>query len=292
MDLRGRLSPLPVEPRHYVQPRLSPDGTRIATILRDLQSVDLWLYDLRRGAWTPLTEDADVQGFAWSPDGTELVVADPAHMFVQAARAGAPARDVVRSGGARLLPSSWSRVGQVALVTGLDSARLDIETMTLRDPARRVMPFSAHKAHEAFAEFSPDGRWLAYASGESGQDEVYVRPSAGEGDRVQVSTGGGSNPIWRRDGREILFAARRGGGPGILIQAVRIETHSNRLTVGPARAVLTLPDVDLGLSANGWDVAPDGTRFLVSVRVPGDPDPPVTHVEFVQHFGTRLPSAR
>jgi len=292
MDLRGHLSPLPVEPRHYVQPRLSPDGTRIATIVRNLESVDLWLYDLRRGAWTPLTEDADAQGFAWSPDGTELVVADPARTFVQAARAGAPARDVVRSDGARLLPSSWSRVGQVAFLTGLDSARLDIETITLRDPARRVMPFATHKAHEAFAEFSPDGRWIAYASGESGQDEVYVRPSADEGDRVQVSTGGGSNPIWRRDGREILFAARRGGGPGILLQAAPIDARPGGLAVGPTRTVLTLPDVELGLAVNGWDVASDGRRFLVAVHVRGDADPPVTHAEFVKHFGTRLPSAR
>jgi serine/threonine-protein kinase len=288
MGLDGRVTPLPVEPRHYLQPRLSPDGTRIATIVRDLASVDLWLYDLRRSAWTPLTEDADVQGFAWSPDGRELVLADRRRAGVLAARAGAPVRELVRTEGVHLLPSSWSPGGQVALVTGRDAAHLDVALLGLRDPVPALSAISARTAVESFAEHSPDGRWLAYVSAESRQDEVYVRPAAGPGERTRVSVGGGSNPLWRPDGRAIYFATRRGGGAGVLLQAADVEPRGDALRVGPARAVLTLPDVELGRATNGWDITPDGTRFLVVLRAPAEAPPELTRAEYRPGFGTVL----
>jgi serine/threonine-protein kinase len=301
VDARGRVELLPVEPRHYVQPRLSPDGTRIATIVRDLASVDLWLYDLRRSAWTALTEDADVQGAAWSPDGRELVVATPGDVVVRAARAASPGRPIARLDGRAARPSSWSRAGQVAVLTGRDSAHLRIACLgteaTPPGGARGTVPVllgapdppvarRRRGATERFAEFSPDGRWLAFASDESGRDEVYVR-SAGSGDTtaVQVSDGGGSHPLWRREGLTLYYASRPAHAPGALLRAVPLVVDGATLRAGPPRTVTALPDADLGSDVNGWDVSLDGTRFLMALAAQDRVPVLTTHVEYLLDFG-------
>jgi hypothetical protein len=105
-----------------------------------------------------------------------------------------------------------------------------------------------------------------------------------------VSAGGGANPLWRRDGREIAYATRRGGGAGAWLEASAVAARDGTLRAAPARPLCPLPDVRLGEAANDWDVTPEVTRFLVLQPVPRAALPAPSHVELVQHAGALLRS--
>ena len=137
-------------------------------------------------------------------------------------------------------------------------------------------------------EFSPDGRWIAYVSNESGAQEVYVKPYPGPGEKIRISTDGGSQPIWTANGTELLYT----GGTGINNEerffsvAIRslspFRTDAPRLLfeAGPGEYEGTIP-------VRGWDVSADGQRFLLR-RPIGSADPPVTRIHVVQNWFEEL----
>ena len=164
------------------------------------------------------------------------------------------------------------------------SVNRDIWTLTLGDFAPAARPFLVSDSDESSAELCPDGRYLAYGSNQSGRSEVYVQPFPGPGRRELVSTDGGGQPVWARNGRELFYRAP-GAGPMLRMMAVDV-TLGNVFTAGRPRVLwqgmrARYPG---GTGGRTYDVAPDGRRFLMIQQRDSVPQPPVTHVVLVQNW--------
>jgi WD40-like Beta Propeller Repeat len=242
-------------------PRFSPDGRRVAygAFGAGRQTSDLWVTDLDVGTTRRLTDDdADANDPQWSPDGTTIAYS-----------ARAPGgKDVMlrplTRGGGRVLaarngtqfPSDWLRDGSALLVTeeaGPD--RHDILVQPADGSAAR--PYAATPADEKAARISPDGRWVAYTSDESGRAEVYLDSYPRPGRRIAISSGGGADPVWRGDGRELYYWR-----DGALV-AVRLgASESGAPPVSGVQTVLFRAPYQIGVSTM-YDVSPDGERFVI-----------------------------
>jgi serine/threonine-protein kinase len=255
VDRQGREEALGAPLRAYVYPRISPDGTRVALDIRDQQN-DIWVWDLGLNR-EPL----------WSPDGRRILFsaqrADGGggeNVFWQAADgSGAPER--LTEGPGTRLPRAISPDGLRVLLTPA-AEPYDI-TVAVRESTTRVEPLlNADTYNEQNPDISPDGRWVAYSSNESGRDEVYVRPfpdvTAG---RWQISTDGGATPRWARDGRELFYWVGGTGAGNGRIMSVSIRT-TPALASGTPQLVVEGPYLR-PQQGRSFDVTPDGRRFLV-----------------------------
>jgi Tol biopolymer transport system component len=248
-------------------PRFSPDGRRVAygAIAPGMDAHDLWVTDLAAGTTLRLTTDGNNNNDAqWSPDGTSIAYsADASGATDLFARplGGPPARPLTRRPGFQF-PQDWFRDGHAVLfvdvqATGAQAGNQDIWVQpTNGGPAR---PYVATPAKELGARVSPDGRWVAYTSNETGRDEVYVQSYPTPGRRTLVSASGGIHPAWRGDGRELyywhaerLIAVQLEGGAAGDAPAVR------------GRTPLFEAPYPGGVTAM-YDVSPDGTRFVLAV---------------------------
>jgi Tol biopolymer transport system component len=200
-----------VIPSHgrFAQVRLSPDESRAAVVMPDPENGgrDIWVVTLADGGITRVTSHPSADWFpAWSPDGSEIIFAserDDSFTFYAAASAGGGSeRQVYRSPTANLVaPTDWSRDGKFVLFHSYP--RGDVGVLPLATPEAPV-PLITSPYTDWVASFSPDGRWVAYVSDQSGQSDVYVR-AIDQPERHRVSVGGGVQPRWRRDGREVFF---------------------------------------------------------------------------------------
>ena len=204
VDRQGQEEPIPAPARPYVYPRLSPDGTKIAVDIRD-QENDIWVWDVARTLLTRLTLGAGLDRRpVWTPNGQRIVFSSQqeggTHLFWQAAD-GTGVVELLAESANSQFPTSFSPDG--ARLVFADSAS-DIAVLTLADE-RQMAPLIQTTFIERNGEISPDGRWLAYQSNESGQEEIYVRPFPDvDAGRWPVSTGGGSRPLWARSGEELF----------------------------------------------------------------------------------------
>jgi serine/threonine-protein kinase len=257
-----------LSPRNYgVGPsemRTSPDGTRVAvTIFSDDvlnlgggPASEVWTGEINRGTLTRLSNTGQATSPVWSPNGQRVCYDSGSEVFCQAADGRSAAHALFKVDGlrnTRLLSAETSMV----LETQGPKTKDDITIATIGPPVEtRPLLNSVHS--ETAPAVSPDGRWLAYASDESGRAEVYVRPFP-EVDRGlwPISTGGGSEPRWAPNGRELFFTVRTGGWttPGVLM-SVPVKLGST-FVAGQPTAVWKIP---AGASV-AYDVAPDG-RFL------------------------------
>ena len=246
VDRQGGAEALPAPPRPYSRPRLSPDGQRVAV---DIEG-DIWVYDIPRGTLTRLTFDGSNSTPAWTPDGKRLAFsstrAGPASLFWKLADGSGEAERLTTSEGQGHHIESFSPDGKVlafhAHHTGQDIWVLPLEG------ERKPRPFLQTPAEEWGSEFSPDGRWLAYMSNESGRNEIYVQPFPGPAGKFQISTEGGSFPVWARNGE--LFYRN-----GDKMMAVDITT-SPSFTAGNARLLFEG-------QYQSYDVTADAERFLM-----------------------------
>ena len=251
--------------------RLSPDGTRLAvTISDDNGNADIWALDLGRGIKTRLTV-APIPRFnpAWSPDGRQIAYDSNQTGIRQLYRVdagGASREEQLSSGPNNKGLSDWSRDGHSLLYQDLDPKKgFDIGVLPLdgeRKPLVLKTPFS-----KLLAKFSPDGKWIAYLSGESGRREVYLRAFPVSGDQWQVSSQGGDLPRWRADGKELYYlepASNSIMAAGIRIVGASIQTDA-------PRRLFAIPAVPGGGS---YDVTADGQRFIVFQPV-NSPEGPV-----------------
>ena len=269
VDRQGRETPVPAPARAFVSPRISPDGTRVVVNTYDQES-DLWVWDLARKTFTRLTFDPGIDlNPIWTADGRRVLFAsNRAGAYNPCVRAADGTGTEVRltTSTNPTYPLSITRDGAFVLglefrsSTGYDLVRLPFEGSAASSGTgtAAVATLLATRAAELDPEVSPDGKFVAYQSDESGRFEIYVRPypQVSNG-RWQVSTGGGTMPVWTRDGRELIYldAATR-------LTAVSVETTASTFHVGtPTTLVSTAyatPD-----SPRSYDVSPDGQQFLM-----------------------------
>ena len=251
----------------YNDLRLSPDGKRVAVSLYDQKNrnTDIWLYELDRDLWTRFTFDPATERWPnWSPDGSTILFAsDRTKRFdlFQRASSGEGSEEVILGTDLLKYPSDWSRDGKFVAYSASDpKTGDDIWIMpTSAKEERKPFLFLQTPANESRAAFSPDGRWIAYQSDESGNTEIYVRPFPGPGGKWQVSTNGGNRPRWRGDGKELFFQA----GTADRIMAAEIRLGPTTVDVGAERSLFPMRPFTGG-RRDVYDVTPDGKRFLVA----------------------------
>jgi serine/threonine protein kinase/dipeptidyl aminopeptidase/acylaminoacyl peptidase len=218
LDRQGAEKPLPLPAAHYTRPCLSPDGKTLALMKCDGYSCKLFLYDLERNVLSPLTsEPGRFLNPVWSPDGRRLAysgfaVGAPTLFVKNADGSGQPQRLTnapTETREAAEFPNSWSPDGRTIayiLVSRLMTGKGERDVWLVSpDGKQKPRPWLESPYAETAAAFSPDGRWMAYVSDESGRKEVYVRPFTGAGGRIKISSEGGAEPVWTRGGRELLY---------------------------------------------------------------------------------------
>ncbi|HEU5248358.1 MAG TPA: protein kinase, partial [Thermoanaerobaculia bacterium] len=218
LDREGVEKPLPLPDAYYNHPRLSPDGRTLALVKCDGPSCKLFLYDLERDVLTPLTsEPGRFFNPVWSPDGRRLAysgfaVGAPTLYVKNTDGSGQPRRLTSAPTEMREVaefPDSWSPDGRTIayiLVSRIVTGKGERDVWLVSpDGKGKARPWLESPYAESAAALSPDGRWMAYVSDESGRKEVYVRPFPGAGGRIKISSEGGAEPVWTRQGRELLY---------------------------------------------------------------------------------------
>ncbi|HEX9800227.1 MAG TPA: protein kinase [Thermoanaerobaculia bacterium] len=260
----------------YEHVRLAPDGRRAVVELQDPQRgmSELWIVDLPRNVASRVdATGSDVILPVWSPGGERLVYcrAAGAPPFLHTRPLDGGAEEVlVPSNGSLQCPSDWSTDGRFLLFTERHAiTKMDIWMLAFGE--RRETELVLRTAFPEYqARFSPDGRWIAYVSEESGRPEIYLQRFPGPGRRVRVSTDGGSSPRWRRDGRELFYESSDGD-----VMAVVVELGEDA-EVGTPTPLFALGPVDNDVIER-FDVSADGQRFLV-IALEGDASPAATVV--------------
>jgi len=211
LDRSGKMRPLLAGPGGYAGIRFSPEGGRLALVLDERRRTSVWTYDLERNTMSRMLAIPDLTGFpVWTPDGERFVFASADGMFWT--KSDGSGERIRLTNGTGQFPTSFTPDGtRLAFIVQSDRADSDIWTVALESnntnhlQARTPALFLGTPADEDNPQFSPDGRWLAYESNESGMFEIYVRPFSGSSGKFQISSGGGQLPIWSRNGRELFF---------------------------------------------------------------------------------------
>jgi Tol biopolymer transport system component len=294
VDRQGTKQALAAPPRPYYVPRLSPDGQHVAVSTDEVRQV--WSYDIARGALSPVTADGRSGYGIFAPDGKRVVFRSTAagaeeNLYWNSAD-GSGTVERLTTSARNQTPGSWSPDGtMVAFVEEGDPQgsfffQFDIWVLSIGDRKTRAVIHTA--ANEISPEFSPDGRWLAYVSNESGRHEVYVQPYPGPGERHLISTKGGEQPAWSRNGREMFYVQggllTPGGVPTLM--SVKVATAPAFLA-GTPEAVFESADLSTAWGRS-YDVAPDGKRFLLTLKKEAPTNPAPAQMILVQHWFEEL----
>jgi serine/threonine-protein kinase len=246
------------ERRHYGTARVSPDGRRVAVLLRALFG-EIWTIDLARSAFTRLTTSRRVQPLnpIWSHDGQYVFAAlagDDSTSLVRLPSDGSGAEERLTTSANVQYPNAVTPDGTALIFTEQRrDTGTDLFLLSLDD--RRTQPLLTSPFGESAAALSPDGRWIAYQSNRSGRVEVYVAAFPGMTSPVPVSTGGGGNPVWSRDGRRLYY---NGGSFGASIAVVDVAPGSTLQLSRPRRFG------EYSVADPSFDVLPDGRLLLIT----------------------------
>lgn len=270
VDRNGSTRPVTAIRHDYEHPRLSPDGKRLALTIWD-DRAHISIYDLERDALSRLSGPEGQQPL-WTPDGERLTFRSAPFDIVWRSADGSGAIEKLTSLTGAGEPNSWSPDGKVLAFTDIHpSSRGDVWVLSL-EGERRAHPLVQTPAAEAGGVFSPDGRWIAYDSNESGRLEVYVQPFPGPGRRWQISTEGGRQAVWAKNGREIFYRS------GDKMMAVEVATEPSFSLSRPKMLFEGnyAGDIEWFGYAN-YDVAEDGQSFLM-IRSEEESAPARIHV--------------
>jgi len=280
MDSSGHTAEIPAGPRAVQTPRLSPDGNRIVLSVSSA-SDDLWTYDLLRKAYRRLTFGGRNMSPIWTPDGKTVTYSSVRgfpSIYNLAADGSGKETTVARDQAAALFPGSWSPDGTTLALSRFSPNGWDVYTLTTGGTPQ---PFAATRFDESAPSISPDGHWIAYCSDESGTREVYVTSFPEAGEKVQVSTGGGAQPVWMSTGLGLLYRS------GDRLMAVKLETAPRLSASAPTELISGLPlSGDSSVpGAPFYDITSDGQQVLI---VRKKPPPGVDHLEVVLNWFTEL----
>jgi Tol biopolymer transport system component len=265
VDREGNETPINAPPNLYRQPDISPDGTKVALAATIDENEDIWIWDLVRENLMRLTFDkaSDAQPM-WSLDGKRIVFLSQRDgstgIYSKAANGTGEVTKHCSVPDLRLLPWSWSADGKTMLIQemSVDFTKLDIGTLSMEDDGERKLLLK-EEYMEAQPQISPDGRWMAYWSTETGEMGIFVRPfpEVNQG-KWQVSTVPGETPRWSPDGREIFYISPDGDA----VMAVPVETEPTFSAGKPRELFRGTFVAGVGMSP-AYDVHPDGKRFLM-----------------------------
>ncbi len=246
---------------------LSPDGRRVALHQQVNQNIDVWLLELGRGVLSRFTFDPAIDVFPiWSPDGSRIVFGSnrkgPFDLYQKPA-VGAGTEELLLATAQEKTPTDWSPDGRFLLYRSVDpKTGYDIWALPMNGD-RKPFPVVQTNFDERDAQFSPDGKWIAYQSNESGRFEIYIQPFPGPGSKLQVSTNGGAQVRWGPNGKELFYIAL-----DARLMAVPIRLASNPQTAEPGSPT-PLFATRVGGALQGtftqqYDVSSDGQRFLMN----------------------------
>jgi eukaryotic-like serine/threonine-protein kinase len=251
----GVTHPISPEIRSFGVPHLSPNGRQIAVVTADGPRRDVWMYDLDTRTFSRLTSTGDVGTAEWSRDGGQLVYTAPAGrsgwgVYTQSVGNATDPTTLVElpslSPSATLAPD-----GRSLLVNSIVSTSWDVQRVTLGSPPT-VRPFHATSGTDVDPHLSPDGRWAALSSDESGTFEVYVRSYPEPKVKVQVSVGGGFGPAWSADGTRLYYSS------GSVIVEAKLGTNPGLRVVARDTAFTRVPNI------GGYDINRDGSRLVIT----------------------------
>ena len=268
VDRQGKATTLPLPVRSYLFPRISPDGKLIAFEVEGVNH-DLYVYDPVRAVTSKMSTDGVSHAPVWTPDGRHIAyrswkAGTMTMWWMPADRSGPEER--LTTVGARQSLVAFTPDGRHATFNQMEPGTpfsSDIWVLPMQGE-RTPQPFVKSKSMKGSGKFSPDGKWVVYCSAESGRPEIYVQPWPGPGPKIQVSSEGGTDPVWSHDGRELFYRS----GDKMMVVAV-----STQPTIRASRPQLLWEghySVGMGSSCGmpgatsaNYDVTADGQRFLM-----------------------------
>ena len=288
VDRTGKEEPITAPTRSYEAPRISPDDKQIALAITDQES-DIWVWDLLRADLRRLTFEPGVDTFpVWTPDSQRIVYSSQSggtlNVWWKAANDTGSAERLTTSANNQW-PSSISSDGKQIVLTQLTPTMgRDLMLLTL-DGSHRVTPLLQTPFDELRGVISPDGHWLAYESDSSGQSEIWVRPFPNTSDApYQISTSGGTRPVWAHHGKELFFM-----GVDNTLMGVPVEATATKWNAGTPTKLLESRYYTGGGNPNrSYDVSPDGRRFLMIKAASADPATVPPNIIVVLHFDEEL----
>jgi serine/threonine-protein kinase len=243
------------DPRPFAEPRISPDGKKIAVLIQAGQQIDLWIDDLPTSTLSRITSMGSVSCAEWRPDGKDLFIVNArSEFYLQAAQGGTPPRPVGKMSDLATC-GTMSPDGRSMVVEALIQNTWDLWTVS-RDSGVASKAYVTSPATDWGGRFSPDGKWIVFSSDETASHEVYVRSFPDPSAKVQISAGGGATPTWSRDGKRITYAvgdaivrARTAGPPSF-----QVLSRDTLLASGAG--------LGFGAGAANYDLSADGNRIL------------------------------
>jgi len=281
----GKSQPLLDKPGLFVNPRFSPDGERLA-VANDDERSGIWIYDIRRDTLSPLSGEKNATHPVWTPDGRYIVYQSADGMSF-ARSDGGSRPELLNQSKEFQYPSAFSPDGKTLAFyqsgpQGFELWTLPVEREGEKLKAGKPEMFQGTIFGNRGASFSPDGRWLAYSSNESGSSQVYVRAFPDKGGQWQVSTNGGTAPIFSRNGKDLLYFDIPDDRIMVASYALKGDAFvSEKPRVWSAQSVALTMAGSVGAQ---YDVAPDGKRIAVATYAGGTTQQDSGHVIFLENF--------
>ncbi|HYL37609.1 MAG TPA: protein kinase [Bryobacteraceae bacterium] len=281
-DRQGKALGTVGEPGILQRPSISPDGRTVAIDRRDPQTgyLDIWLHDLARGSASRFTFNSNNTGYPiWSPDSSHIAFYTSRNVrsSVEQKSTSGVGQNEVLDAARPARPVDWSRDGRYIIESSLDpKTKADVWVLPLFGD-RKPFPYLQTEFNELDAKLSPNGQWLAYVSDETRRNEVYVQTFPNPGGKWQISTTGGTLPVWSRDGKELFFIGTAIGATRKMM-AVDVKVGAGTGAKFEAGVPKALFDTHLdGAFSPGFDVSKDG-RFLIPTQQGANSSSPITVV--------------
>ncbi|MEO8193731.1 MAG: protein kinase [Gemmatimonadales bacterium] len=265
----GRMRSVTTERKNFHAPKFSPDGSRIAVDFSGTDGRDVWILSLTRGTMSRATFDKDGHDATWTRDGQFITYTSFRNgpLGIYRTRPGGGKPDSILTESHLGYTGDWLRDATKLVTTATDMQPRSGSDIAIIQNAGRgpLTPLIVNQFQTSYPSVSPDGKWLAFVSDQSGDQEVYVRPLQEDGDDVQVSQSGGTEPVWSPDGRELFYRGITEGNVNLVSATIRT---SPSFDVVSRRTLFSVADMAPAVPHANYDVSPDGQRFVLVRRSP------------------------